>query len=91
MELYLHSLQQGVDYLTSYLCHIFRTCLVRGYIHKIWRQIGVTFIPKPKNAICTEAKECFPISLLSRMLNMVKKLNRHIRGGILGLHPLHQY
>jgi hypothetical protein len=91
MELYLHSLQQGVDYLTSYLCCIFRTCLVRGYIPKTWRQIGVTFIPKPKKAINTQAKECFHISVLSCMLKMVKKLHRHIRGGILGLYPLHEY
>jgi len=91
MELYLDSLQQGVDYLTSYLCSIFRTCLVGGYIPKTWRQIGVTLIPKPKKAIYTQAKECFPISLSSCMLKMVKKLHRHIRGPILGLYPLHQY
>jgi hypothetical protein len=91
MELYLHSLQQQVDYFTSYLCRIFRICLVRGYIPKTWSQIGVTFIPKPKKAIYTEAKECFPVRLSSCMLKMVEKLHRHIRGGILGLHPLHQY
>jgi hypothetical protein len=41
-------LQRGVDYLTSYLCCIFLTCLARGYIPKVWTQIKVMFIPKPK-------------------------------------------
>jgi hypothetical protein len=87
VELYLHSLQQGVDYLTAYLCRIFRICLVRGYLPKTWRQIGVMFIPKPKKAICAQIKECFHISLLFCMLKMVEKLLRHIRDGILDYIP----
>ena len=85
MELYLDSLQQGVDYLTSYLCSIFRTCLVRGYIPKTWRQIGVTLIPKPKKAIYTQAKECFPISLIVLHAEKGEKITQAHQGSDFGI------
>jgi hypothetical protein len=50
-------LQQGVDYLTTHLCRIFRAYLGREYMIPIaWRHIKVTFIPKPRKANYTEAK-----------------------------------
>jgi hypothetical protein len=84
-------LQQRVEHLTTHLCRIFRACLARGYIPKAWRQVKVTFIPKPGKAKYTEAKAYRLISLSCYMLKPMKKLvDRHIRAEILGLHPLHQ-
>jgi hypothetical protein len=85
-------LQQGVDHLMTRLCHIFRACLARGYIPKAWRQVKVTFIPKPGKANYTKAKAYHLISLSSFMLKMMEKLvDSHIRDEILGLCPLHLY
>jgi hypothetical protein len=85
-------LQQGVDYLMTHLGRIFRACLARGYIPIAWRQVKVTFIPKPGKANYTNAKAYCPISLSSFMLKTKEKLvDRHIRNKILELHPLHQY
>jgi hypothetical protein len=53
-------LQQGVQHLKTYLCRIFRACLARGCIPKAWRQVKVTFIPKPRKANYTEAKAYRP-------------------------------
>jgi hypothetical protein len=85
-------LQQEVDYLTTHLCRIFRACLARRYIPIAWRQVNVTFIPKPAKANYTEAKECRPISLSSFMLKTMQKLvYRYITEEILRLRPLHRY
>jgi len=44
-----------------------------------------------RKANYTKAKAYRPISLLSCLLKRMKKLvAKHIRGEILGLHPLHQ-
>jgi hypothetical protein len=81
-------LQQGVDHLTTHLCRILRACLARGYITTAWKQVKVTFIPKPRKAKYTEAKAYRPISLLSFMLKTMEKLvQRHIRDKILGAVP----
>jgi hypothetical protein len=85
-------LQQEVEHLTTHLCRIFRACLPRGYIPKAWRQVKVTFIPKPGKANYTKAKAYHPISISSFMLKIMEKLvDRHIRDKILGLCPLHRY
>jgi hypothetical protein len=85
-------LKQGVEHLTAHLCCICRACLARGYIPKAWRQFKVTFMPKPGKANYTKAKAYCPISLSSFMLKTMDKLvDRHIRGKILGLRPLHRY
>jgi hypothetical protein len=60
--------QQGIQHLVSHLYHIFRACLARGYILKAWRQVKVTFIPKPGKANYTEAKAYRPLKLSSFML-----------------------
>jgi hypothetical protein len=85
-------LQQGVEHLTTHLCHIFRACLARGYIPKAWRQIKGMFIPKPGKANYTEAMAYCPISLSSFMLKtMEKSMDRHTRDEILGPCSLHRY
>jgi hypothetical protein len=85
-------LQQGVEYLTTHLCKIFRACLARGYIPIAWRQVKVTFIPKPGKASYTEAKAYCPISLSSFTLKTMEKLvDTHIRDEIMRLRPLHRY
>jgi hypothetical protein len=55
-----------------------------GFIPMSWRQVKVTFIPKPGKLDYTEAKAYRPISLLSFLLKTMEKLlDRHIRGGVL--------
>jgi hypothetical protein len=84
-------LHQGVNHLTTHLCHIFTACLARGYIPKAWRQVKVTFIPKPGKANYTKAKAYCPISLSFMLKTMEKLVDRHIKDEILGLRPIHQY
>jgi hypothetical protein len=60
-------------------------------ISTAWRQVKVTFIPKPGKLDYTEAKAYRPISLSSFFLNIVEKLvERHIRDGSLREYPLHR-
>jgi hypothetical protein len=55
-----------------------------------WRQVRVTFVPKPGKSAYTEAKTYHPISLSFFLLKMMEKLvDRHIRDGVLKEHPLH--
>jgi hypothetical protein len=62
------------------------------YIPKAWKQVKVTFIPKPGKANYTEAEAYLPVCLVSFMLKTVERLvDRHIKDEILGLHPLHRY
>jgi hypothetical protein len=92
-EIVLALLQQGVDDLTTHPYRTFSACLARGYILIEWREVKVTFIPKPGKANYTEAiSPIRPISLSSFMLKTMRKLvDRHIRDEILGLRPLHLY
>jgi hypothetical protein len=77
-------LQQGTEHLAVHLCCIFRACQARGYIPKAWRQVKVTFIPKPNYA---KAKAHCPITLSSFMLKTTEKLvNRHMKDEILTHH-----
>jgi hypothetical protein len=51
----------------------------------------VTFIPLPGKLDYTKSKAYCPISLLSFLLKTMKKLvDRHIRDGVLTIHPLHR-
>jgi hypothetical protein len=84
-------LQQGIEHLVAHLCHVFSACLAKEYIPKAWRQVKVTFIPKPGKANYTKGKEYLPIILSSFMLKEVEKLvDRHIRDKILRFYPFHQ-
>jgi hypothetical protein len=56
-----------------------------------WRQVKVTFIPKPGKLDYTEATACHPIRLSSFLLKTMEKLvDRYIRDGSLKKYPLHQ-
>jgi hypothetical protein len=59
-------LQQGAEHIVSHPCHTFRAfraCMAYGFIPSAWRQVKVTFIPKPGKLDYTEAKAYCPISL----------------------------
>jgi hypothetical protein len=61
-----------------------------GFIPMTWRQVKITFISKTGKLDYTEDKAYCPISLLSFILKIMKKLvDRHIRDGALKVHPLH--
>jgi hypothetical protein len=49
-------LQHGADLLVPHLCRIYRACMAYGFIPMSWRQVKVTFIPKPGKLDYTEAK-----------------------------------
>jgi hypothetical protein len=40
-------LQQWVEHVVPHVCHIFTACMAYGFIPTAWRQVKVTFIPKP--------------------------------------------
>jgi hypothetical protein len=84
-------LQQGAVNLIQHLCRIFMACMAYGFIPTAWRQVKVTFIPKPGNLDYTETKAYFPISLSPFLLKTMEKLvDRHIRDGVLRFHPLYR-
>jgi hypothetical protein len=61
-----------------------------GLIPTAWRQVKVTFIPKPGKLDYTEAKAYRPISMSSFLLKTMDKLvDKHVRDGVLRIHPLH--
>jgi hypothetical protein len=61
-----------------------------GFIPKAWRQVRVTFIPKPGVLDYTGAKAYRPISLSSFLLKTMEKMvDRHIRDRALRVQPLH--
>jgi hypothetical protein len=56
-------LQHGAEHIVLHLCHIFRASMAYGFIPTAWRQVRVTFIPKPGKLDYTKAKAYHPISL----------------------------
>jgi hypothetical protein len=40
-------LQQEAEHVIPHLCRIFRASMAYGFIPTAWRQVKVTFIPKP--------------------------------------------
>jgi hypothetical protein len=83
-------LQQGMEHLVPHLCRIFGACMVYGFIPTAWRQVEVTFIPKPGKLYYTKANAYRPISLSSFLSKMMEKLvDRHIKDGALKKYPLH--
>jgi hypothetical protein len=82
-------LQQGMELLVPHLCRIFRAYMAHGFIPMAWKQVKVTFIPKLGKLDYTDAKAYRPISLSSFLLKTKEKLvDRHIRNGVLTIHPL---
>jgi hypothetical protein len=62
-----------------------------GFIPTAWRQVKVTFIPKPGKLDYTEAKAYRPSSLSPFLLKTMEKLvDRHVRDDVLTIHPLHR-
>jgi hypothetical protein len=77
-------LQQKAEQVVPYLCRIFTAYLAYGLFPKAWRQVNVTFIPKPRKSDYAESKACRPISLSSFLSKTMEKLaDRHIRDGVL--------
>ena len=84
-------LQKGIELLRPILCKIFRACIALKYIPESWRQVRVTFIPKPGKDDYTEAKAYRPISLSSFLLKTLERLvDRYLRDGIMVASPLHR-
>jgi hypothetical protein len=83
-------LQPGLEMLGGKLLMLLRASLALGYIPMSWKHTRVVFITKPGKSL-TQAKFLRPISLMSVMLDILKKLlDRNIRGGVLVENPLHQ-
>jgi hypothetical protein len=74
-------LQQGADHVVPHRCQIFRACMAYGFIPTAWRQVKVTFIPKPGKLDYTE-------SFLQKTIE--KLVGRHIRDGALKEYPIHR-
>jgi hypothetical protein len=80
-------LQQVAEHVVPHLCHL--VCMVYGDIATAWRQVKVTFIPKPGKFNYTKAKAYCPINLSAFLLKTMEKLvDRHIRGSALIEYPL---
>jgi hypothetical protein len=83
--------QQGAENVVPHLCRIFRACKAYGFIPTAWRQVQVTFNPKPGKLDYTEAKAYHPIRLSYFLLKIMEKLvDRHIRDSALKEYPLHR-
>jgi ribonuclease HI len=84
-------LQQGSELLVPFLCSIFRSSLVTGYIPNSWSKVSAIFIPKPGKANYDEAKSFRAISLMSFILKTLERLiDRFIRDEVLAHSPLHR-
>ena len=74
-------LQKADRTLIHVLSKIFRACLKKAYVPKIWTQAKVVFIPKSGRCGHTKAKDYRPISLTSFLLKTLERLvDRYIRG-----------
>ena len=83
-------LQEGIEVLIEPLHNIFTSCLALGYIPKKWREVRVTFIPKPGRVDYEQAKNHRGISLSSFLLKTLERLvDLYIRDSILSINPLH--
>jgi hypothetical protein len=84
-------LQQGLEHSVPHLCRLFKACMAHGFIPTAWRQVKLTFIPKPRKLDYTKAKAYRPISLSSFLLKNMKKLvDTHIRDSALKKYLLHR-
>ena len=60
-------------------------CLATEYMHRVWRQVNLIFIPPPGKVNYTRAKAYYPITLLTFMHRTIKKLvTTNIKDIILG-------
>lgn len=73
-------LQHGVSELTPYLLALFKGSFELGYIPKTWREVRISFIPKPGKTDYTLAASFRPISLCSFLLKIAERLaDWHLR------------
>lgn len=83
-------LQEGVNQIIESLHVIFTACLTLGFIPSKWRNVKVTFIPKPGRNDYEEAKNHRGISLSSFLLKTLERLvDRYIKEVVLIRKPLH--
>jgi len=83
-------LQKGLQSLLYPVCRIYQASLTLIYIPLIWREIRVTFLPKPGKDDYTTAKAFRPISLTSFLLKGLEKgVDRYLRDGPLLDLPIH--
>lgn len=82
-------LQEAGEPLLKPLSVIFTSCLALGYVPKAWREVRVTFIPKPGRADYENAKNHRGISLSSFFLKTLERVtDRYIRDSIIINSPL---
>ena len=73
-------LQKGWNIIGKYIVDIYKACLTLGYVPNIWKEVKVTFIPKPGKDDYTSPKSFRPISLTSTMLKgMERIMDRHMK------------
>lgn len=85
-------LQKGLDQLEFALVNILQACLVHGHVPTAWREVRVTFIPKPGKADYENVKSYRGISLSSFLLKTLERLvDRYLRCEVLPNHPLHSW
>ncbi|CAK1598330.1 unnamed protein product [Parnassius mnemosyne] len=83
-------LQWGDKALIVRLAAIMRACLALKYVPRGWREVKVTFIPKPGKSDYTDPKSYRPISLTSFLLKTMERMcERELRGSALMNLPLH--
>lgn len=83
-------MQRGYDQIEFALVKILQACLIQGYIPKTWREVRVTFIPKPGKADYENVRSYRGISLESFFLKTIERLiDRYLRCEVLTKHPLH--
>ncbi|CAK1588958.1 unnamed protein product [Parnassius mnemosyne] len=83
-------LQWGGKALIVRLAAIMRACLALKYVPRGWREVKVTFIPKPGKSDYTDPKSYRPISLTSFLLKTMERMcERELRGSALMNLPLH--
>ncbi|CAK1595289.1 unnamed protein product [Parnassius mnemosyne] len=83
-------LQCGGKALIVRLVAIMRACLALKYVPRGWREVKVTFIPKPGKSDYTDPKSYRPISLTSFLLKTMERMcERELRGSALMNLPLH--
>jgi ribonuclease HI len=78
-----------LDIFIDSLVEIYVSCLALGYIPKKWREVKVTFIPKPGRVDYEDARNNRGISLSSFLLKGLERLvDLYIRDNILTQNPL---
>ncbi|RVE51293.1 hypothetical protein evm_004097 [Chilo suppressalis] len=84
-------LQWAGDDLIRILVALLRACLAYRYTPKLWRDVRVTFIPKPSKSDYSEPKSYRSISISSFLLKSLKRLcDRKLRDNQLTKVTLHR-